>query len=444
MRKARLCFEILLVALLGCSGMDNTGHAGSRGTTTQGSTQGAGGAGIVPSSGQGGAGIIGTGTGTGGASGPVNSDAACVAETRAGEHAPVDLYVMQDASGSMACPTGVGNGMPSTMGCGSSQGATGPTRWASLTSALQSFVNSPSNAGIGIGIGFFPTGPGGSGGLDQACLMQCMGDCACTTACGCKSATPIFGNVCFCADNNQSCTAADYAIPAVEIASLPGSAAALTMAINGRSPNGSTPTAPALDGALQHAKSWATAHPDRRTAVIYSTDGAPDGCDANNTIATAASLAQSAFSGTPSVATYVIGVGADLVAGLNQIAAAGGTSKAYMVDTGGNVAQQLSDALGSIRSSTLTCDYKIPPASSGTLDFGKVNVQVQIGASGGTMLIGQVADKASCGSGPGWYYDNSAKPTLITLCPGTCDPLLQTPGSRLDVLIGCKTDVRVN
>jgi len=37
-----------------------------------------------------------------------------------------------------------------------------------------------------------------------------------------------------------------------------------------------------------------------------------------------------------------------------------------------------------------------------------------------------------------------AKPTLIQLCPATCDPLLKTPGSKLDVLIGCKTDVRVN
>jgi len=132
------------------------------------------------------------------------------------------------------------------------------------------------------------------------------------------------------------------------------------------------------------------------------------------------------------------------VAGLNQLAAAGGTTKAYMVDTGGNVAQQLADALGSIRSSSLTCDYKIPASSSGALDYGRVNVQVQIGSSGGPMKVSQVPNKDACGSGPGWYYDNPTKPTVIQLCPATCDPLLQTPGSRLDVLIGCKTDVRVN
>ncbi len=115
-----------------------------------------------------------------------------------------------------------------------------------------------------------------------------------------------------------------------------------------------------------------------------------------------------------------------------------------MVDTGGNVAQQLAAALGNIASSTLTCDFRIPASSSGTLDFGRVNVQVQIGTTGGPMLVSQVPSKDGCGSGPGWYYDNPAKPTLITLCPATCDPLLKTPGSRLDVLIGCKTDVRVN
>jgi hypothetical protein len=424
---------MMLVALLGCGGQATTGPGNSRGTTTQST-----GTGGIISGGQGGGGIV-----ISGDAGLVSGDAACVAESRAGEQVSVDLYVMQDKSGSMSCPTGKGNGTVGMMNCGSSNGATGPTRWASLTSALTTFVNSPSNAGIGIGLGFFPVAPGG-GGADPACLMGCMGDCACTMACGCKSIMPVLANFCVCIDNSQSCNGSDYAVPAVEIAQLPGVASAITTAINGKMPGGSTPTAPALDGALQHAKAWATAHPARKTAVIYSTDGNPEGCDANNTIAAAASLAQAAFAGNPSIPTYVIGVGSDLVAGLNQIAAAGGTSMAYLVDTGGDVAQQLATALGSIRSSTLTCDYKIPPPSSGMLDFGKVNVQVQVGASGGPMTIAQVANVGACGNGPGWYYDNPAQPMLITLCPATCNPLLMTPGSRLEVLIGCKTNVRVN
>src|SRR5205085_9513097 len=139
-------------------------------------------------------------------------DAACVAETRQGEQVSVDLYVMQDKSGSMSCPTGKGNGVKSgSQDCGSSNGATGPTRWASLTSAITSFVNSPGNAGIGIGLGFFPTNAGGAAGPDPNCLMSCMGDCACTMGCGCKSVMPVVGTFCICADNtNQSCNGADY------------------------------------------------------------------------------------------------------------------------------------------------------------------------------------------------------------------------------------------
>ncbi len=34
-------------------------------------------------------------------------------------------------------------------------------------------------------------------------------------------------------------------------------------------------------------------------------------------------------------------------------------------------------------------------------------------------------------------------PPKITLCPGSCGPLQATPGSQLDVLLGCKTEPRV-
>jgi hypothetical protein len=174
-------------------------------------------------------------------------------------------------------------------------------------------------------------------------------------------------------------------------------------------------------------------------ALVYATDGIPQGCR-NNTVAGAADAAKAALAGTPSIATYVLGVGPQLNS-LNDIAVAGGTGMAYLVDTGGDVTTQLATALASIKSRALTCDYTIPMSSAGPIDPGQVNVIAKVGDMGTATLIGQVPNKAGCdASGGGWYYDNPANPSLITLCTTTCMPLLSTPNSHLQVLIGCKTE----
>src|SRR5690349_7120514 len=101
MTKLQFYVGMALLACLGCSDPGSkhssfTDGANSTGATTGGAPSGGGG--IVPGGGQGGSGIITPGSDGGGS---VSGDAACVAETRAGEHVPVDLYVMQDKSGSM-------------------------------------------------------------------------------------------------------------------------------------------------------------------------------------------------------------------------------------------------------------------------------------------------------------------------------------------------------
>jgi len=125
---------------------------------------------------------------------------------------------------------------------------------------------------------------------------------------------------------------------------------------------------------------------------------------------------------------------------------AGGTGTAYVVTMGGAAA--LTAALAAIKGTTVTCDYNIPAADGGTIDFGAVNVRTTIGSTGAPILIGQVHDAGACGTGAGWYFDNPVPPgvplpTKITLCPGSCGPLQATPGSQLDVLLGCKTEPRV-
>ena len=97
-----------------------------------------------------------------------------------------------------------------------------PTRWEAVTTAINSFVNAPTSAGTGVGIGFFSL-----------------------------------------ADN--ACTVANYAKPRVAISALPANAAPITGAIGNEMPSGSTPTVPALQGSINYAASYMkTPQVDRR------------------------------------------------------------------------------------------------------------------------------------------------------------------------------------
>ena len=233
--------------------------------------------------------------------------------------------------------------------------------------------------------------------------------------------------------NGISCTDTDYATPEVEIAPLPGSATALTTSIAAHSPTSGTPTSAALQGAINHASAWATAHAGDVTAVVLATDGDPEECDTNLTNINA--IAAAGWAASPKIATFVIGVGSSLSA-LNGIAAAGGTTSAFLVDTNANVNQQFLAAMNAIRNSA-SCTYQIPLPSSGTVDYTQVNV-VFTPNGGQQLTIPNVANKLACpASGDGWYYDNPANPTAIILCETTCGSV-QASGV-VQITLGCDT-----
>jgi len=301
---------------------------------------------------------------------------------------------MVDITGSMNCPVPQDPATPCEVDPGPPYSKT--TRWTVESAALSAFVADPMNAGLGVGIRFFPS-------------------------------------------QNNICDAATYVKPGVEIGALPGAAKALDASIMAQTPGGNTPTVPSLDGALQHAAQWAKANPTHRVAVVYATDGYPKGCDANNTIAEAAKLADAAFKGKVSIPTYVLGVGPNLN-DLNSIAMSGGTSKAFLIDTTQDAAAQLSAALASIRTTVLVgCTYTVPPPPAGqTLDPTKVNV-TYTDDKGKVTTVLQDPPGTTCDSGMGWEY--SANNTQIDLCGSLCDSIKANPGGSLQVLFGCATQV---
>jgi len=195
--------------------------------------------------------------------GSINTDSglgACATDTEKANVLPLDLYIMQDTSGSMWTLI-----------------AQNQSKYTAVKDALTAFVNDPGSTGLGVGLQFFPVNKAGepascssssqcAGGSTDFCLksiclspspkfnsvipcnsktdcpagMSCVAIGECTndpntlcipnTSCGtdpngfqlgqCSAA--LSTSTCTQAD---SCTTSDYATPAVPIATLPGAAA---------------------------------------------------------------------------------------------------------------------------------------------------------------------------------------------------------------------------
>jgi hypothetical protein len=299
---------------------------------------------------------------------------------------PIDLYFMMDKSSSMNM---------------FDHGQT-ISRWTAVSRAMKTFINSPKSVGLGAGIAFFPR-------------------------------TDNFGA--------PLCNAADYAFPVVPIGIIPAVVPAISAGINAQVLTVGTPTTPALQGAHIYARSQARS--DRLAAVVIVTDGQPRQCASS--IESTASAATQASAGNPSQKTYVLGVGPSL-SDLNAIAQAGGTGRAYLVESGGEA--ELTAALDAIRTSALRCAYVIPEDGRKTADRLPAKVAIRVGKDGAPIPVEQVASLQDCRNGAGWYYERppvtgdgantDQTPTRVTLCPSSCDALIKMSASHLDVAVGCE------
>ena len=413
---------------------------------------------------------------------PVTS--ACVGETQRGKELDVDMYIMIDRSGSMKDETGAG-----------------PSKWNAMRAALTSFVQDEHSAGFGVGLQYFPLGQSGVpehcqndvecgplGGLclSKACLPitgddvvskvgGCFSDLDCSpdsggcvpfgtcsgddqlacfklgqAGCGLDGDCDLFKGEC---TDFTSCTVSDYAKPAVSIDVLPDNAERLVASLSAVEPIGSTPTPAALSGALRLASDNANQHPDRRTIVVLATDGSPTECLPTSTttesqaIAATAKVASQGFAATPSILTYVIGVFAPSQktagANLNQLASAGGTGTAFIIDQSQDVTQQLLDAFAKIRTGALPCEFELPePPAAQSLDFSLVNLELTTLVRTAQTLP-YVRSAGLCKSKLGWYYDTDPStgetPTKITVCPQTCNVLHNEVGASVELRLGCAT-----
>jgi hypothetical protein len=329
----------------------------------------------------------------------VSPDAACAANSQTAKQVPLDMYIMFDQSTSMS------------------------SRWGPCVDAVKSFLARPSSAGLGVGIQYFAIAA--TSAISCATNADCGtgGICSRSSTCSCSPApTP-------------SCDPAVYAHADVDIAPLPGNYAAMAASLDRHCPATGTPTGPALQGAIMKAKDWTNANPGHKTIVALVTDGDPNDC--SSTIQSVEQIASDGLVTTPRIPTFVIGIGSSTT-NLNGIAMAGGTEKALMVEDGPTAQEALASALDRIRGSVLPCEFLIPtPPKDQVLDFNRVNVSFTATGQSTPRVIPRVSDLSQC-TGDGWAYDNPAAPTLIRLCPMTCDSLRGATGT-FDIILGCDT-----
>jgi hypothetical protein len=261
------------------------------------------------------------------------------------------------------------------------------SKWSSCKTGFNSFFADPKTQGISASLSFFPQG--------------------------------------------SQCNSAAYSNPTVPMRPLPDGAT-FGGALNNQSPNGGTPTLPAIQGAIQYAKSLGS-NETSKVAIVLVTDGEPNDC--SSTVQAVSNEVQGAYTNS-GIPTYVVGVGN--VNNLNAIAMAGGTKAATIVSTNNptQTAQDFQKALDTIRGMVLACEYTIPaPPQGKTFEAGKVNIVFTP-----TNSIPQTLSyNPDCTGGTGWRYDDPKNPKKILLCGGTCDTVQKDKSGIIDVVMGCTT-----
>lgn len=267
---------------------------------------------------------------------------------------------------------------------------------------------------------------------------------ACTRSVGCAAGGGTCvraGHVC---TEQKLCQVSEYGTPAVPIRRDAARGSDILASLAARELAGPTPTGPALQGALQHAQSWAAQHTDRQVITVVVTDGFPTNCSPLG-IPDIAALAEAANRGAQPVHTFFVGVfsdqdlGLDGTARLDELARAGGSRQAVVINTANDVAQDFLLALDAIRDTSSRCNFRLEASG---LDLDRVNLEV-VNESGATTQLFNVGEAATCADQQGWFYETDGNGTRsqITVCPSTCRGLI-AGNLRTNLAIGCATRIR--
>ncbi|WP_437321178.1 vWA domain-containing protein [Sorangium sp. So ce385] len=373
-------------------GSSQSGPGTGSATTGSSGGMGEGGTGLGPDIGPGGPGPGGPGGGgTGGEGG------ACATETAKADLEPVYLAFAFDVSGSM--------------GMGDDPWHDKSLKWDPVVAATKQFFSDPLSEGLNASLRFFPSE----------------------------------------GDTDTKCDADTYTTPEVPMTPLPSPAFA--EAIDAITPEtesdwrGGTPTLFVMQGTISYVEAQRETTPGKY-AIVLVTDGYPQGCGSRyNQISLVADEASSALSNN--IPTYVIGVANPPIQGapetvedMDDVAVAGGTDHAYLIDTGNPAATSAAfkAAIDAIRGAAVSCTVEIPRAPDGrTFDAQKVRVTYTSGDGDPTAL----AYDQECAAENAWRYNSPENPTQIVLCDSTCATIQADPKAALGVDFTCEDVIEI-
>jgi hypothetical protein len=111
--------------------------------------------------------------------------------------------------------------------------------------------------------------------------------------------------------------------------------------------------------------------------------------------------------------------------------ATAGEKISICTDDWGEIFTRLSSA---VIASALPCAYPLADATSAAFDPERVQV-VYTPEGKGDREFPKASSRSSCGTKPGWYYDDDSGPTSVELCPAACELVQQ--GGSIDIALGC-------
>jgi hypothetical protein len=326
----------------------------------------------------------------------------CVAQSAASELRRVYMAFAFDVSASMGSSMGVNvNGMPDTRRF--------VQKWEPVVAATKSFFAEKEAAGISASLMFFPTGADPNASREEQLQLECGRN--------------------------------TYLTPDVPQTLLPSSVFAEAIDALDKTPGGSwplsTPTLAAYESTVASLRAVQASAPDANAAyvIVLVTDGLPLNCG-NNAAHFANVLAAVGSSG---IKTFVVGVEleANAASNLNQLAVAGGTDSAFIIQTGDPVQTErdFKEAIDDIRGVSVSCQVEIPIPPVNT-EF--IPEQVNVTYKGADDKLVRLTYDPECAAPDSWRYDDPNAPATILLCEAACGTVKADVQAKLEIEFGCK------
>lgn len=320
----------------------------------------------------------------------------CAAQAAASELSRVYLAFAVDISASMGAPGA--DGAPDAR--------RQELKWAPIVAASEAFFAEPDSAAVSASLTFFPTG-----------------------------------------GPAERCSDSAYGEPVVPQTLLPSRAFSDAIVGLEMQPGGdarfATPTLAAFNGT---AASLAVIDDDAanvKKAIVLVTDGVPQTCQDEAGMPIGVSDVARAVEQS-GIVTYVIGVenlpnldgGPGNLQGLDAIAQAGGTERAFIVHTGDptETEAEFKAVIDGIRGVSVSCNIEIPIPPAGS-EF--IPEKVNVTYSGADVDDIRMSYDPACEAADTWRYDDPDAPTTIELCDAACGTVQRDVSASITVEFGC-------